>query len=212
MTSTEFNIGLGGGKSSSRVLKPPGGGHSNIFGEAEVKQANPRPKYDQQNSSNLNFCMNTVDPNLKVSSDAPAPATVPSPSVAAPEPPKQAPVVAAPEPSKPAPVAAPEPKKQAPVAAAPEPAPASANGTNAHNLNLLFNIKLLIILKFYWFIIFYYFCYRQSTSSTRRLLIRLVVNDNSTRMVNKVQCKVLLHLVKFLSFNGKLILKKKYLN
>jgi len=66
MTSTEFNVGLGGGKSSSRVLKPPGGGHSNIFGGAEAKPVNPRPKYDQQNSSNLNFCMNTTDPNLKV--------------------------------------------------------------------------------------------------------------------------------------------------
>lgn len=27
---------------------------------------NPRPKYDQQNSSNLNFCMNTTDPNVLV--------------------------------------------------------------------------------------------------------------------------------------------------
>lgn len=66
MSSTEFNIGLSGEKSSSRVLKPPGGGHSNIFGEAEKKAAQPRPKYDQQNSSNLNFCMNTTDPNLLV--------------------------------------------------------------------------------------------------------------------------------------------------
>jgi len=66
MSSTEFNIGLSGEKSSSRVLKPPGGGHSNIFGEAEKKAAQPRPKYDQQNSSNLNFCMNTVDPNVLV--------------------------------------------------------------------------------------------------------------------------------------------------
>lgn len=213
MTSTEFNIGLGGGKSSSRVLKPPGGGHSNIFGEAEVKQANPRPKYDQQNSSNLNFCMNTVDPNLKVegvvrSSDAPPPAAVPSPTtVTAPEPPKQAPVAAAPEPSKPAPVAAPEPRKQAPVAAAPEPAPASANGTNTIILlqYQIFNLSKCQLL----YNIYYYFCYRPSTSSTRRLLIRLVVDDSSNRMVNKVQCKVLLHLVKFLSFNGKLILKKK---
>lgn len=66
MSSTEFNIGLSGDKSSSRVLKPPGGGHSNIFGEPEQKAAQPRPKYDQQNSSNLNFCMNTVDPNILV--------------------------------------------------------------------------------------------------------------------------------------------------
>jgi len=66
MSSTEFNIGLSGEKSSSRVLKPPGGGHSNIFGDVEQKAAQPRPKYDQQNSSNLNFCMNTVDPNILV--------------------------------------------------------------------------------------------------------------------------------------------------
>lgn len=32
MTSTEFNVGLGDGRCSSRVLKPPGGGHTNIFG------------------------------------------------------------------------------------------------------------------------------------------------------------------------------------
>lgn len=64
--SVEFNVGLSGEKSSSRVLKPPGGGHSNIFGEPEQKAAQPRPKYDQQNSSNLNFCMNTVDPNVLV--------------------------------------------------------------------------------------------------------------------------------------------------
>jgi len=64
--STEFNVGLASDKSSSRVLKPPGGGHSNIFGEPEQKAAQPRPKYDQQNSSNLNFCMNTVDPNILV--------------------------------------------------------------------------------------------------------------------------------------------------
>lgn len=66
MTSTGFNIGLTGDKNSSRVLKPPGGGHSNIFGEPEQKSAQPRPKYDQQNSSNLNFCMNTTDPNILV--------------------------------------------------------------------------------------------------------------------------------------------------
>jgi len=64
--STEFNVGLPTDKSSSRVLKPPGGGHSNIFGAPEQKAAQPRPKYDQQNSSNLNFCMNTVDPNILV--------------------------------------------------------------------------------------------------------------------------------------------------
>lgn len=66
MTSTEINIGMATDKNSSRVLKPPGGGHTDIFGPSEVKVNNPRPKYDQQNSSNLNFCMNTTDPNVLV--------------------------------------------------------------------------------------------------------------------------------------------------
>ncbi|CAK1545783.1 unnamed protein product [Leptosia nina] len=37
MTSTSFNVGLGdGSRLSSRVLRPPGGGHTDIFsGEAE---------------------------------------------------------------------------------------------------------------------------------------------------------------------------------
>lgn len=78
--STEFNVGLSGDKSSSRVLKPPGGGHSNIFGEPEQKAAQPRPKYDQQNSSNLNFCMNTVDPNVLVQQQKPANGTEPAPA------------------------------------------------------------------------------------------------------------------------------------
>lgn len=66
MTSTEFSIGMSGERNSSRVLKPPGGGHTNIFGESEAAVPSPRPKYDQQNSSNLNFCMNTVDPNILI--------------------------------------------------------------------------------------------------------------------------------------------------
>lgn len=66
MSSTEFNIGLSGTKNSSRVLKPPGGGHSDIFGAPSTQAPGPRPKYDQQNSSNLNFCMNTTDPNVLV--------------------------------------------------------------------------------------------------------------------------------------------------
>jgi hypothetical protein len=65
MGSTEVNIGLHG-KSSSRVLKPPGGGHSDIFGEPDVKAPAPRPEYNQQNSSNLNCVMNTTDANLMV--------------------------------------------------------------------------------------------------------------------------------------------------
>lgn len=74
MSSTEFNVGLSGNKNSSRVLKPPGGGHSDIFGAADKAAPGPRPKYDQQNSSNLNFCMNTTDPNVLVEQAAVKPA------------------------------------------------------------------------------------------------------------------------------------------
>lgn len=59
--SCEFSIGHQ--KPSSRVLKPPGGGHTDFFSAAEGNAPKPRPKYDQQNSSNLNFVMNTTDPN-----------------------------------------------------------------------------------------------------------------------------------------------------
>ncbi|KAH8311107.1 hypothetical protein KR044_004386 [Drosophila immigrans] len=64
MTSTELKIGLNtSARPSSRVLKPPGGGHTNIFSEPEVAVNAPRPKYNQQNSSNLNACMGSTDAN-----------------------------------------------------------------------------------------------------------------------------------------------------
>lgn len=66
MSSTGVNIGITDDKTSSRVLKPPGGGHSDIFGSSEVKANPPRPKYNQQNSSNMNCVMGTDDPNAKV--------------------------------------------------------------------------------------------------------------------------------------------------
>ncbi|XP_037806790.1 uncharacterized protein LOC119600555 [Lucilia sericata] len=67
MTSTELKIGLtSSARPSSRVLKPPGGGHSNIFAEPEVSVNAPRPKYNQQNSSNLNACMGSTDANVAV--------------------------------------------------------------------------------------------------------------------------------------------------
>lgn len=50
-------------RSSSRVLKPPGGGHSNIFGPADSKPTHARPKYDQQNSSNICGALGTADAN-----------------------------------------------------------------------------------------------------------------------------------------------------
>lgn len=67
MTSTELKIGMTSStRPSSRVLKPPGGGHSNIFAEPEQSVNAPRPKYNQQNSSNLNACIGSTDPNLAV--------------------------------------------------------------------------------------------------------------------------------------------------
>lgn len=50
-------------RSSSRVLKPPGGGHSDIFGAPDNKPAHARPKYDQQNSSNICGALGTSDAN-----------------------------------------------------------------------------------------------------------------------------------------------------
>uniref|UniRef100_A0A182TLF3 Microtubule-associated protein Jupiter n=1 Tax=Anopheles melas TaxID=34690 RepID=A0A182TLF3_9DIPT len=62
--STNFNVGVAAeAKPSSRVLKPPGGGHSDIFGSSDVRQNPPRPKNNQQNSSNMNAVMGTMDPN-----------------------------------------------------------------------------------------------------------------------------------------------------
>jgi len=65
--NSQHTVGFGNsGRSSSRVLKPPGGGFTDFFSPADEIKPSARPKYDQQNSSNLNFCMNTVDPNEKV--------------------------------------------------------------------------------------------------------------------------------------------------
>ncbi|CAD7092960.1 unnamed protein product [Hermetia illucens] len=67
MTTTELSLGLNpNSRPSSRVLKPPGGGHTSLFGDPEVKPNKPRASYNQQNSSNLNQCMNTTDPNISV--------------------------------------------------------------------------------------------------------------------------------------------------
>ncbi|XP_023024572.1 uncharacterized protein [Leptinotarsa decemlineata] len=51
MTSTNFNIGLtDNARNSSRVLRPPGGGHTDIFGSA----ADPQVKKDNgRNASSI---------------------------------------------------------------------------------------------------------------------------------------------------------------
>lgn len=118
MTSTQYSIGMSNDRSSSRVLKPPGGGHTNIFTtDSQVHVPSPRPKYDQQNSSNLNFCMNTVDPNIKVEQK--------KQDVVKPEPATKPAADADPKPSAPASAPAPAP---APTSA--PPSSARSNGSN----------------------------------------------------------------------------------
>lgn len=41
-----------------------GGGHSDIFGAPEQKLTHARPKYDQQNSSNVSGALGTTDANV----------------------------------------------------------------------------------------------------------------------------------------------------
>ncbi|XP_019870910.1 jupiter microtubule associated homolog 1 [Aethina tumida] len=50
MTSTSFNIGLADGRNSSRVLRPPGGGHTPLFGPADPE---PPKKDHGRNASSI---------------------------------------------------------------------------------------------------------------------------------------------------------------
>lgn len=50
MPSTNVNVGLHDGRTSSRVLKPPGGGHSDIFGQGTAAQSFLRNKNAAQQS------------------------------------------------------------------------------------------------------------------------------------------------------------------
>ncbi|CAL1265102.1 unnamed protein product [Larinioides sclopetarius] len=53
MTSTEFTIGLDGSRNSSKVLKPPGGGSSDIFGTGATQfSSNERQKNKEAASHN----------------------------------------------------------------------------------------------------------------------------------------------------------------
>lgn len=97
MTTTNLYSGIGE-KSSSRVLKPPGGGHSNIFGEPDACPIRARPKYNQQNSSNLSHCVGSIDANEKVVTAPP-----PMETAAAPTPVERAPLAAEVKSSAPAP-------------------------------------------------------------------------------------------------------------
>lgn len=102
MTTTNLYSGIGE-KNSSRVLKPPGGGHSDIFGEPDACPIRARPKHNQQNSSNMAFVCGTEDANEKVLKTA---APVPEAAPAAPARQESAPAFgerAAPTPSQAAP-------------------------------------------------------------------------------------------------------------
>ncbi|KAJ8979893.1 hypothetical protein NQ317_017516 [Molorchus minor] len=62
MTSTNINIGFGEKKNSSRVLKPPGGGHADIFGirgDNDV-QTPARKKYHPSTTINSCFIQDEV--------------------------------------------------------------------------------------------------------------------------------------------------------
>ena len=59
MAST-FNIGLMSEKNSSRVLRPPGGGHSDIFGIKQDEIATPSKRKNHQTST-IGSCFNMVE-------------------------------------------------------------------------------------------------------------------------------------------------------
>lgn len=107
MTTTNLYSGIGE-KNSSRVLKPPGGGHSNIFGEPDACPIRARPKYNQQNSSNLAYVCGTMDANEKVAEPVQKAAPVQQQQEAAPA--AEQPAAAAPTPAS----AAPAPSAPAP--------------------------------------------------------------------------------------------------
>lgn len=57
MTSTNVNVGLSDGRNSSRILKPPGGGHTDIFGAQHDEE--PRAKPVHHNKTEISECFAT---------------------------------------------------------------------------------------------------------------------------------------------------------
>ncbi|XP_047034548.1 jupiter microtubule associated homolog 1-like isoform X1 [Helicoverpa zea] len=105
MTSTSFNVGLNDNtRLSSRVLRPPGGGHTDIFGgEPEPQQITRRGPP----ASTIGSTIGQEEPRPANGTEAPSQNGQKSPSEATPAP-APAPVAAA------APAAAPEPKAAEP--------------------------------------------------------------------------------------------------
>lgn len=56
MSSTKFTVGLPEQRNSSRVLKPPGGGHTDIFGVREGNETHTPNKKRAQPPSTINSC------------------------------------------------------------------------------------------------------------------------------------------------------------
>lgn len=63
MTSVNFNIGFSNERNSSRVLKPPGGGHTDIFGVADVHEENNLQKDIKRSATSL------IETNLTVANE-----------------------------------------------------------------------------------------------------------------------------------------------
>lgn len=69
MTSTNFNIGLGdSSRPSSRVLRPPGGGHTNIFAEPDPE---PVRRDNGRNASSILEGTNTNPPTQSPAKPSP---------------------------------------------------------------------------------------------------------------------------------------------
>lgn len=64
MSSTSIQIGLNEGRSSSRILKPPGGGHTDIFGNPPEPASKPNPRA-QQLSESVSACFPRAEPVQK---------------------------------------------------------------------------------------------------------------------------------------------------
>lgn len=61
MTSTSFNIGITNSKNSSRVIKPPGGGHTDIFGISGNEGITPSKRKNGPTSS-ISSCFQHEQP------------------------------------------------------------------------------------------------------------------------------------------------------
>ncbi|XP_044263673.1 jupiter microtubule associated homolog 1 [Tribolium madens] len=53
MTSTNVFRGMDGGRSSSRVLKPPGGGHTDVLGLSVPPEKPQEKKFNRRNASSI---------------------------------------------------------------------------------------------------------------------------------------------------------------